>query len=197
MGTSLSTSPRNKTWDNIRINLYTRLHSSRMRTARLLPVSRSMHCAGGGACLWSGGGGACLWSRGVACLWSRGGLLLGGCLPLVPGGIPACNGSDPPPPVNRILDTRFWKCCHAPTSLRAVNIIKQPWNSTVKIIKRTNNCSFLCRIYVCQNVWFNDNKNVDGIASLFANTSALNLLPIPHYFWKTNGDASQNKGKLP
>ena len=40
------------------------MHSSRMRIARLLPVSPSMHCSwwgsasglGGGVCLWSGGG---------------------------------------------------------------------------------------------------------------------------------------------
>ena len=63
----------------------TRLHSSRMRTASLLPVSPSMHCTGGGG---SGPEGS---------------------LPLVPGGgvpasgpgvgvcIPACNGADPPP----------------------------------------------------------------------------------------------------
>ena len=42
------------------------LHSSRMHTARLLTVSRSMHCAGGGICL----------ARGV-CL-ARGGLLARG-----------------------------------------------------------------------------------------------------------------------
>ena len=94
----------------------TRLHSSRMRTARLLPVSPSMHCTGWGlsapgrsaclwsehACLWSGGGGACLWSQGVS-LWSGEGVPAsspwrGGCLPLVPGVgcIPTCNGADTP-----------------------------------------------------------------------------------------------------
>ena len=41
-------------------NCETRLHSSRMRTGRLLPVSPSMHCAEG-VCS-RGGGGACLWS---------------------------------------------------------------------------------------------------------------------------------------
>ena len=54
----------------------TRLHSSRMRTARLLPVSPSMHCAGGWGCLLPGG---------CTCFWSR-----GGYLPLVPGGV--CSG---------------------------------------------------------------------------------------------------------
>ena len=54
----------------------TRLHSSRMHTARLLTVSPSMHCAGGevpdpGGCL----------VRGVSALrgaWSRGGSAPGG-----------------------------------------------------------------------------------------------------------------------
>ena len=43
----------------------TRLHSSRMRTARLLPVSTSMHYGGvsGGTCLWSGGCLPLVWSR--------------------------------------------------------------------------------------------------------------------------------------
>ena len=68
------------------------MYSSRMRTARSLPISPSMHCAGG-----------CL-------LW------LGVCS----GGIPACNGADTPLPVDRILDTRFWKYYLAPTSLLAV-----------------------------------------------------------------------------
>ena len=58
----------------------TRMHSSRMRTARLLPVSPSIHCSLGWVYL--------------------------------PGGTP--------PPVNRILDTRYWKYYLAPTSLRAV-----------------------------------------------------------------------------
>ena len=39
---------------------------------------------------------------------------------LVPGsGIPACTEADPPP-LDRILNTRFWKYYLAPTSLRAV-----------------------------------------------------------------------------
>ena len=32
------------------------MHSSRMRAARLLLVSPSMHCGRGGVCLWSRGG---------------------------------------------------------------------------------------------------------------------------------------------
>ena len=80
--------------------ILTRLHSSKMRTARLLTISPSMLCSvgvpGPG---WGGGlpglGGA--WSLGGAC--SRG--------PAQGwGGIPACTGADPPP-WTEILDTRF------------------------------------------------------------------------------------------
>ena len=39
----------------------TRMHSSRMRTARMLPVSDGMHCSGG-----------CTWSQG--CTWPQGGV---------------------------------------------------------------------------------------------------------------------------
>ena len=85
----------------------TSMHSSRMRTARLLPVSPSMHCAGGvstpgdaapgggllpGQCLVLGGGmsasgpGGCLpLVPGGVCLWSQG----VGCLPLAPRGVSA------------------------------------------------------------------------------------------------------------
>ena len=63
----------------------TRLHSSRMRTTRLLPVSPSMHCAGR-VCSWG-----CLLPGGVL----SGGVCSRGC-------IPACNGADPP--VNRMID---------------------------------------------------------------------------------------------
>ena len=90
----------------------------------------------------TGGGCACLWSGGCVCF--RGGICSsGGCLPLVPGvsapggggaclwlggaclwswkGVhPSMQWGRPPPPVNRILDTRFWKYYLAPTSLRAV-----------------------------------------------------------------------------
>ena len=57
------------------------MHSSRMRAARLLPVSPSMHCGGEGVCSVGG------------CVCSRGGAVSasgpGGC-------IPACNGADTP-----------------------------------------------------------------------------------------------------
>ena len=88
-----------------------------MRTARLLPISPSMHCAGGVSA-----------PGGVPASGSRGGAP-GGCLPLVLGGvwfggcIPACNGADPPPPREQNSE-RFWKYYLVPTSLRAVKIIK-------------------------------------------------------------------------
>ena len=74
------------------MQLKTRMHSSRMRTARLLPVSPSMYCSGGGVLGLGGvpsrGGvpGGCTWSGGVSG-WGvpgpegRGYLVLGG----VPG----------------------------------------------------------------------------------------------------------------
>ena len=52
-----------------------------------------------------------------------GGLLLGGGLPLVPGVYPSIQWGRHPP-VDRILDTRFWKYYLAPTSLRAIKIGK-------------------------------------------------------------------------
>ena len=58
----------------------TSMHSSRVRTARLLPVSPSMHCTGG--CLLLGG-----LLRGGVCSW--GCLLLGGS---APSGVSALGG---------------------------------------------------------------------------------------------------------
>ena len=69
--------------------LYTRLHSSRMRTAHTLTVSPSMLCAGGvsapGGCLLQGVGG--VYSGGVYSggVYSQGGVCSGGCLLL--GGV--------------------------------------------------------------------------------------------------------------
>ena len=101
---------------------YTRMHSSRMRTARLLPVSPSMHCPGGvpGPGGWGlPGPGECTWSRegvpcpkglylvlggvpGLECTWSREGvpgprglyLVWGvpGGVYLIPGGVPGPGG---------------------------------------------------------------------------------------------------------
>ena len=125
----------------------TRLHSSRMRTARSLTVSPSMLCSGGalsGGCLVLEG---CLlprgaWSQGGA--WSRVGAS-GGCLLW---GVPAPGGGvvsqhalrQTPPPVDRILDTRFWTILPCPKlRLRAVNILvvfQQP--SATKRSFRTN-----------------------------------------------------------
>ena len=61
--------------------LTTRMHSSGMRTARLLPVSPSMHCSGGCTC-WGcvPGPGGCTCLGGVPGPWG---------VYLVPGGVPA------------------------------------------------------------------------------------------------------------
>ena len=74
----------------------TRLHSSRMRTARVLTVSPSMLCTGGSVCSQEvcvpgpglggvSGPGGCTWYWGCVCswgcTWSRGGVPgLGGCI---------------------------------------------------------------------------------------------------------------------
>ena len=93
----------------------TSMHCSRMHTARLLPLSPSMHCpprgwgvsATQGECLLPGEVSA----TGVGCLllgWCllpRGCLLPGGCL--LWGCIPACNGADTPPPLR--TDRHLWK----------------------------------------------------------------------------------------
>ena len=90
------------------------MHSSRMRTARLLPVSPSMHCSvGGGVTAWSCGvylvgvylpGGVC--TRGCTYLV----LGVGGYLP-GPGGVNAWSRGGVPAqvliPLDRIPDTRF------------------------------------------------------------------------------------------
>ena len=71
------------------------MHSSRMCTARLLPVSPSMHCAGGRVS--PPGGCVCLSSQGEVgvCLWSAGVCLLSqGC-------IQASTGADTPHPVDK------------------------------------------------------------------------------------------------
>ena len=78
-------------------NVKKTMHSSRMRTARLLPVSPSMHCSrvvptGGGVYLVQGGvpgPGGCTWSGG--CVYLVGGVPVPGVY-LVPGGVPGLGG---------------------------------------------------------------------------------------------------------
>ena len=77
-----------KLWDPIYLHFETRLHSSKMRTARLLTVSPSIHCAERGM---PGPRGCLLWG----CLVHGGCLVLGGGL-LPGGGIPACTKADSP-----------------------------------------------------------------------------------------------------
>ena len=63
------------------------MHSSRMHTAHLLPISPSMHCSGG--CTWSQGVylvWGCIWSWGST--WSWGGVPGPGWVYLVPVGVP-------------------------------------------------------------------------------------------------------------
>ena len=93
--------------------LLTRLHSSRMHTARSLTVSPSVLWSGGGACpvsggclvwvggVWSGWGvpgpGWCLPGPRGGGVWSGGVCLVpGGGARLVRGGIPACTEADTP-----------------------------------------------------------------------------------------------------
>ena len=92
------------TWESSFVEpCFTRLHTSRMHTARLLTISPSMHCTGGSAPggvpgpggVRSGGVNGPRWSASGGGAWSGG------------GGIPACTEADPHP-VNRILDTRYW-----------------------------------------------------------------------------------------
>ena len=96
----------------IQIKYLTKLHSSRMHTACLLTVSPSMHCAGGGTPYREPGGesscqGGILAKGGLfakvgfldggeVCL-GRGVCPAGGRLLGKGGGIPDCNGTDPPP----------------------------------------------------------------------------------------------------
>ena len=174
------------------------MHSSRMRTARLLSVSPGMQCSRGvylhGGCTcplvahisqhamlpggvpaWGvylprgmslPGGvylpGGCVPARGV--YLPEGYLPRGGGVHLPRGGVCTCWGVYLPrrmhlprysPPVNRILDTRYWKYYLAPTSLRAVKINGLHaivLNATLtsitlfKYSKRILNCSFKYRI---------------------------------------------------
>ena len=70
-----------------------RMHSSGMRTARLLTVSQHALCRGVSA---SGPGGV-FPGGSVQGVSARGDVWPGGCLPLIGGGcIPACNGADTP-----------------------------------------------------------------------------------------------------
>ena len=73
-------------WHQIQMNRATRLHSSRMHTARLLSISPSMHCTG-----WCLGPGGCLVLGGA---WS------GGAVPGSLGGVVSQHAlrQTPPPP---------------------------------------------------------------------------------------------------
>ena len=77
--------------------LLTRMHSSGMRTTRLLPISPSMHCSWGvsaprGCLLWGGA-----FAPGWCLLPGGGGCLLLSLHRARGVGIPACTEADPPP----------------------------------------------------------------------------------------------------
>ena len=110
-------------WKNLRYYFITRMHSSRMRTARFCPYLPA--CTAPGEPAW-------------------GVYQPGGCT--CPGGVPArgvylpgmylprgctCPGT-PRPPVNRILDTHYWKYYLAPTSLRVVTRMHSSMMRTIR-----------------------------------------------------------------
>ena len=98
----------------------TRLHSSRMHTARSLTVSPSMLCSGGSCLVLVGG---VFWVP-VGPAWSWG----GACL--VRGGYPIMHRGRPPCEQNH---RRMWKYYLAPPSLRAV-ISAPPIDSDVTFV---------------------------------------------------------------
>ena len=101
------------------------MHSSRMGSARLLPVSPSMRCSEEGVPAW----GVYL-LRGCTC-WGM--YLPGGCVYLPEGGYLPGYLPGTPTPVNRILNTRYLKYYLAPTSLRAVKITQKCQLSVYRI----------------------------------------------------------------
>ena len=133
-----------------------------MRTARLLPVSPSMHCGKGESPL--PGVSPC---QGGLLAW---GVSLTGESPL-PGG-----GSGRSPLMDRILDTRYWKYYLAPTSLRAVKIgiVKILNTLSAKIFMNGGTCFYvwkwyfyLVRWHLQSMVFFNEvNFDQDGSVTL-------------------------------
>ena len=135
----------------------TRLHSSRMHTARSLTVSPSMLCSRGvpgpgEVPAWLGG----VWSWGGA--WSQGG---GACL-VLGSGIPVCTEADPPlwtesqTPVKILPCSNFVAGGNEPKTRKAVAIcipFGQPLNSDrshswgMLNSKRSTNCCFLIMIF--------------------------------------------------
>ena len=138
----------------LKVSFYseTRLHSSRMRTARSLTVSPSMLCARGGCLLLGGvpapegGAGACsggclvqgggAWSGGYACSW--GGTCSGLC------GIPACTEADPLPPCGQNSWHTLLKILPCP-KLRLRAIIKNGFICDCKTNEYMQGTCFNCR----------------------------------------------------
>ena len=109
----------------------TRMHSSRMRTAHLLPVSPSMHCSGGvpglGVYLVPG----CVpgprgWCVPGGCTWSEGGVPPGGVYLVREGG--TCPGT--PPLWTEWLTDRFKNITLPQTSFAGGN--KSDYEPTVR-----------------------------------------------------------------
>ena len=136
-----------------------------MHTARLLTVSPSMHCARGGGCLlW----GVCSWG----CLLPGGG---GG------GGISACTDADTPPPVNRILDTRYWKYYLAGGKYYIAVTPQMLFNAIVcnlEIVDRLSNVISVISIIFQEQNW----KNWD----LVCTRETLILASFLSAFWQTD-----------
>ena len=118
------------------IQTKTRLHSCRMRTARVLTISPNMLCGRGGGSALGGG----VWSRRGVC--SRGVSALGGCLLLgvsalglsAPGVCVSQHALRQTPPCEQ-NHTRLWKHNLAPTSLRAVKIANSVLSSERELKK--------------------------------------------------------------
>ena len=105
--------------------LYSLFYSKKKQECIPVGCVPAAHWPYAGVCFFPGGGGVCS-GGGVGWVSAPGGgvCYLGGSGPGVGGGgwgcIPACTEADTPPPVDRILDTRFWKYYLGQTSLRPV-----------------------------------------------------------------------------
>ena len=157
----------------------TRMHSSGMPTARVFTVSQHALHRGGlsargvsaqGGCLpiYGGGSGQGGLARGMS---GQGDVCPWGCL--TRGGVPACNGPDPP-----IGDRHLWKHNLRKLRLRAVINCLLHWsfgNFTSQHVKREsslrrviNNLNWLANRTVCTNA---RESHVDGRT----------VLVVPHW----------------
>ena len=121
-----------------------------MRTGHSLTVCCSLLPGGGGSGprgVGSGPQGGGVWSPGgwglvpggVCLVWRRvpgpGGVSAPRGVSALGGVYPSMHwGRHPPPPVDRILDTRLWKYYLGPTSLRSVKIFHPYFHSIIEIL---------------------------------------------------------------